>query len=264
MAITPATIKKLFALSGNQCAFLDCHQMLVLDSTLIGEVCHIESNKPNGPRYNINQSEVERNGIENLLILCPTHHALIDSNVVTYTVEVLKKMKHEYENKHRKDPYKPRKNIIQKALKQERTQNIGVIHGNVSNSPINMGTGTQSITYINHPINETFTSNDNPDVIILVVGQEHSYYFDQLQKVSPNKALIKIEPIKFPDGENQLPAIELPLKFFNWAHPSNYKLFTIAVNNRGKGIGKNVKVDIDFTPCIIQNIEINGSVSKVM
>jgi hypothetical protein len=48
---TQATIKKLFASSGNQCAFPDCTQNIVdKEGNMIGEICHIEAAEQGGLR----------------------------------------------------------------------------------------------------------------------------------------------------------------------------------------------------------------------
>jgi len=57
---TLATIKALFAKSGNQCAFPGCNHVLVTDKNLfVGELCHIEAAAPGGPRYNDKMSDKE-------------------------------------------------------------------------------------------------------------------------------------------------------------------------------------------------------------
>ncbi|MFQ2225720.1 HNH endonuclease [Aeromonas hydrophila] len=97
-----STIKVLFALSGNECAFTDCTTKLVQDkNNLIGEICHIEARKPDGARYNIYSNDEKRRSEENLIILCPTHHKLIDNDEGTYTVEFLKEMKFKHESNNR-------------------------------------------------------------------------------------------------------------------------------------------------------------------
>jgi hypothetical protein len=94
------TVKRLFAVSGNHCAFPGCHLPLV-DSTsgkVIGKVCHIKANNPGGPRYDPSQSDEERQDFDNLMILCPMHHDVIDSDVEAYTVERLCSMKTKHES----------------------------------------------------------------------------------------------------------------------------------------------------------------------
>lgn len=92
------TIKQLFAVSGNRCAFPGCKEALVRDGILIGEVCHIRAARQGGPRFAPDQKNNARNQFENLIILCPTHHKLIDSDVKTYTTEYLIAIKRKHES----------------------------------------------------------------------------------------------------------------------------------------------------------------------
>ncbi len=97
---TPTTIKKLFALSGNQCAFPDCNVVFVLPERqeIIAQICHIEAAEIGGERYNPNQTDNERRDYNNLILLCPNHHVETD-DTVKYTVEILKEIKRNHELK---------------------------------------------------------------------------------------------------------------------------------------------------------------------
>jgi hypothetical protein len=100
-SILDSTIKRLYALSGNRCAFPGCTITFVdteNDTKNLSNICHIEAAEPGGERYNPSSNDDERRGFENLILLCPTHHAETD-NVSQYTVEVLRKMKQEHEAK---------------------------------------------------------------------------------------------------------------------------------------------------------------------
>lgn len=93
------TLRLLYAHSGNCCAFEGCHSPIFEDDgTLTGECCHIESYSPNGPRYNKQQTETERNGYDNLILMCARHHKIIDSHPEQYTVEKLKSFKKNHES----------------------------------------------------------------------------------------------------------------------------------------------------------------------
>jgi hypothetical protein len=95
----PSTIKRLFALSGNQCAFYNCNQKIVRqDATnLMTQICHIEGADKGGERYNSASTDDYRRSFENLVLLCPNHH-VETNNVEVYNVSVLQKMKEEHEN----------------------------------------------------------------------------------------------------------------------------------------------------------------------
>lgn len=99
-------IKRLFAASGGRCAFADCPTNLVTESgALLAEIAHITASSPGGPRFDPVQPEKQRHGFENLILLCPTHHALIDSDPRRYDARTLREMKalHEREIRRRLD-----------------------------------------------------------------------------------------------------------------------------------------------------------------
>jgi hypothetical protein len=101
--ISDLTIKRLYALSGNRCAFPGCNVQFVSseDETNVSNICHIEAAEEGGERYNPNSNDEERRSFENLILLCPNHHA-ITNDVQRYTVEVLRRMKTEHEDKIRR------------------------------------------------------------------------------------------------------------------------------------------------------------------
>jgi len=96
---TDKTVKRLFAGSGGVCAFPGCTTPLVdpQSGALLGEMCHISAAAPDGPRYDPHLSDAERSDAKNLIILCPTHHTLIDQDVDTYSAAFLRKMKAQHE-----------------------------------------------------------------------------------------------------------------------------------------------------------------------
>lgn len=91
-------VKRLFARSGNRCAFPDCGVPIVEDSgTVTGEICHIKAGSPGGPRYDPAQSEEERHDASNLILLCGRHHTLVDAEPDDYTVQKLTAFKRSHE-----------------------------------------------------------------------------------------------------------------------------------------------------------------------
>ncbi len=92
------TIKRLYAECGNRCAFPKCSTLMAsLESgTIVGEICHIKGKSMDGPRYDASQTEEERHGYDNLLLLCGAHHKIVDDDPIAYTVERLRNMKHEH------------------------------------------------------------------------------------------------------------------------------------------------------------------------
>jgi hypothetical protein len=88
-----SVVKQLYAHSGNSCAFPKCDHRLVDGGTILGEICHIRAAKPDGPRYDPNQTAVERHGYDNLILLCGVHHKMVDDDPDSYTVEKLTELK---------------------------------------------------------------------------------------------------------------------------------------------------------------------------
>ena len=64
----------------------------------LGEKAHIEGERPNSARYNLNMTDDERSAYDNLILLCGNCHTEIDSNPEKYTVEILKKLKYDNED----------------------------------------------------------------------------------------------------------------------------------------------------------------------
>jgi hypothetical protein len=72
---------------------------MALNETLTGEVCHIEGAKPGSARYNSRKTDVERHAYNNLILMCPTHHTVIDDDEEAYSVKRLHKIKAEHEER---------------------------------------------------------------------------------------------------------------------------------------------------------------------
>jgi hypothetical protein len=94
------TLKRLFAMSGNRCAFPECTLPIVEGSGVVtGIVCHIRARSSGGPRYDPGQNVEDRHGYANLILMCARHSKLIDSDPNSYTVDILGKMKAAHEQK---------------------------------------------------------------------------------------------------------------------------------------------------------------------
>ena len=103
---TAKTIKILFGLSGNRCAFPHCSQSLIAGSSqdedvaVLGEMCHIIAASAGGPRGQ-KASTKSDNSVGNLILLCPTHHSLVDAQPERYPAETLRSWKAEIEQRGR-------------------------------------------------------------------------------------------------------------------------------------------------------------------
>lgn len=94
-----ATVRRLYAVSGNQCAFPNCTTPLVDEASnkVIGRVCHVKGQRAGAKRYDPDQSDEERHGFDNLVLMCPNHHDVIDADDRSYSVERLREIKREHE-----------------------------------------------------------------------------------------------------------------------------------------------------------------------
>jgi hypothetical protein len=85
MAISDKVKRRLWASSGGFCAKPDCHADLFPffengAITNIEELAHIIGQKKNGPRGDNSMPLDERDEFENIVLLCPTCHTIIDKN----------------------------------------------------------------------------------------------------------------------------------------------------------------------------------------
>lgn len=101
----PSQLTKLMlcANAGGRCQFDGCNKKLFVDGVTLSEVnnsniAHIVASSPDGPRGNKDSYELS-NKLENLMLMCQEHHKLIDDNPEQYTVQKLKNMKNQQEQK---------------------------------------------------------------------------------------------------------------------------------------------------------------------
>lgn len=97
---------RLWANSGNRCAFTGCSEILSREGNdldgpaTVGRIAHIYAHSADGPRPapdGFPAEEIDREG--NLLLLCSNHHALIDDHELTYTADTLRRMKSTHEER---------------------------------------------------------------------------------------------------------------------------------------------------------------------
>ena len=100
-----ATVEKsLWGISAGRCEFEGCnkflgeHEITKKDGNF-AEKAHIEAVSPGGARYKEEMSEDELNSVDNIMLVCPTCHKLIDENQDIYTVDILRDMKRKHEER---------------------------------------------------------------------------------------------------------------------------------------------------------------------
>lgn len=67
------------------------------DESIVGDECHIVSERHNGPRFDPNSPVDQIDGYDNLVLLCKTHHKMIDDQPAFFTVELLRPLKQAHE-----------------------------------------------------------------------------------------------------------------------------------------------------------------------
>lgn len=103
MSISQRDIKLLWARAAGRCSFPDCRMKLTQDKELasesfpLGEQAHIVGESKDATRGESPLTVDERNSYFNLILLCPTHHTIVDNNPEDYPVEKLHLIKDQHE-----------------------------------------------------------------------------------------------------------------------------------------------------------------------
>ena len=134
LKITTPTLKRLFSLSGNRCAFPECSEPICDQSgTLFADICHIEAANEGGERYNASMTDEQRRDFANLFLLCKKHHT-VTNDVILYPVALLRDMKAQHEAKAASHPSAISNETLEKLLLQiENTGQFNLINGPVNN-----------------------------------------------------------------------------------------------------------------------------------
>lgn len=103
--ISDPVTNRLYALSGNECAFPGCsnavtHQAAPGERPVsLGQRAHLVGVGRQGPRSRATPLSDDENAVENLTLFCGVHHPIVDGNPRIYSVEVLAKFKADHEAK---------------------------------------------------------------------------------------------------------------------------------------------------------------------
>ncbi|MGY2065351.1 hypothetical protein [Blastococcus sp. SYSU DS0619] len=97
LSFLDSTLKELFAVSGNQCAFPGCsHPVIDELGQVVAQVAHIVGVEPLSPRYDATWTPEQLRESRNLIILCNAHH-IATNDVKMYDVPKLVDMKARHE-----------------------------------------------------------------------------------------------------------------------------------------------------------------------
>lgn len=102
MSISTKVKRMLLAASGGFCGNPGCHRNLFDffesgEITNVEELAHIISQKEDGPRGEDVLPMSQRDEYNNIILLCPTCHTIVDKNPELYPVDTIRKWKREHE-----------------------------------------------------------------------------------------------------------------------------------------------------------------------
>jgi SMODS-associated and fused to various effectors sensor domain/HNH endonuclease len=94
----------LFVRAGGRCQFDGCNRYLLEHAPTLregnfAEIAHIVAFQEDGPRGTAERANTKINSIENLMLLCPPCHKLVDDHPGEYSRPTLEKYKHEHEER---------------------------------------------------------------------------------------------------------------------------------------------------------------------
>ncbi|MER7196702.1 hypothetical protein CG723_41025 [Streptomyces sp. CB01635] len=105
LTIDSKVLRELYLLSGNECAWPGCTVPLAPDEGgMLGEIAHIRAAESGGARFDPGMTNNERRAFTNLVLLCPTHHTLIDHVGSRHRFDwaCLEDVKHRHESRFRR------------------------------------------------------------------------------------------------------------------------------------------------------------------
>jgi len=100
MGITHPDIKRLWGLAAGRCSYPGCPTLCVdhlLDEAeplILGEMAHVIAEQPSGPRGTPAGGDA---GYDNRILLCPTHHRMVDKAPKSFPPNTLMQWKAEHE-----------------------------------------------------------------------------------------------------------------------------------------------------------------------
>ena len=168
--------KILWTRAGNRCSI--CGQALTLNTEngknfVLGEEAHIVSRQVNGPRYKVMD---KYDSYDNLILLCPNHHSIVDKNVVSYSVERLKEIKRQHEQ------------AIEKITDPRELHNEGTVYRNKEFPLHVISTGSEFVNIVDGAYSLSI-SNDDPN------GEKESELIDSLHEELEALDILQMLPL---------------------------------------------------------------------
>ena len=180
--IKPKIQCELWGRAAGRCEFCNC--LLFEDSLTISQInksniAHIIAFSPDGPRGDIELSNKLKDDINNLMLLCPEHHKLIDEHYKDYPASTLKSMKENFELHKR---LQTEANFEQKRLVIIYTSPIGNIEPKISFKDAIYAMSPIYYPMVDNPIDlqsHNFAFRDNENVYWTIQSQNLEKLFQQ-------------------------------------------------------------------------------------
>lgn len=134
LKIPDSTKLKLWVFSGGRCEFPGCNKPLWKDGLTLkednfGQMAHVIAQSSGGPRGNSKLSHKQATDFHNLMLLCQTHHKLIDGkHKEDYSADTLKSYKQEHE----------RRIQLQSSLADNMKTTLVLFKANIGLRPVNI------------------------------------------------------------------------------------------------------------------------------
>ena len=183
MSISDKTRKILWGRSGNRCAI--CKNELVIDATgkddesVVAEECHIISPKQKGPRNDSSYPVEKLDSYDNLILLCRTHHKMVDDQSASFTVSILRQMKSNHEVW-----------VSQKLVENQKTPPVRIrrVKQNIPALLAHLTTGKEVLDFVTNAMgysfdNEELKSQEEVDLVggFLQVVQDWGEFSNDLE-----------------------------------------------------------------------------------
>jgi len=121
LPIKTKTLKHLFALTGNRCAYPNCEHELFVEDVFVAQVCHIYPANKKWPRFDPKRTDEENRDFSNLLVLCYKHHKIVDNVDSPYSVSALQEIKKAHETRFKDSPVLLNHKKVENIQKQVET-----------------------------------------------------------------------------------------------------------------------------------------------
>lgn len=189
----PSDVKILYSEAAGYCSFPGCGTKLVVESKKgngkkqIGKIAHIIAHSPNGPRADASYPKEKLDTYDNWILLCGTHHDLIDTLDSDYSVEDLRQMKAKHEAWVMEN--------LEKKLPDVTFVELGVAIKAIMSSEVMKTTGSFQVTPPNEKISKNNLTAHSHNLIVQGLSRSHqvSRYISDQSKLDEDypKRLIK-------------------------------------------------------------------------